>query len=418
MARSIKWHLLSAAIALSAATSASADYSVTAMRLDGEWETSSGKLVIKFGTFDGELVGDFFHHQYGRKYQLWWVEHDSSLPPTERGRDIDAYLLVGNNSNTMPCRLFVRSCHSGRVKLTLSPDGNSLTLASTAGAAIDDKATLTGRRLPASPEIAARLAPWVGDWHTSNGPIKLKVEGNMLTGTFGAPGSAQAGHVALIGNALRVYGAWDTMNNSPRQRGRVDLDMIANGQRFTGLQSFNREVDPSAPESPKPWNGERGSGQPPVVPDPSTPAPSTPVPPSLPVVTPPTPAPTAPASTPAAFRSLNRFDVRLDRLWEARGYPTRQVHAFVTVKNVSASPQYLTSGLIKAVLTDGDGVAQERNQLWRASAEPAALFNSTPVVQPGAELKVRYVFNPDEGSTPSTLTLSEGGKRVEFGAGL
>ena len=406
-----KWHLLlSAAIALSAAAPASADYSVTAMRLDGEWETPSGKLVIKFGTFDGELVGDFFHHQYGRKYQLWWLEANSTLPSAERGRDIDAYLLVGNNSNVMPCRLFNTSCPSGRVRLTLSPDGNSLTLVRTDGAAIDNKATLTGRRLPGSPDVAARLALWVGEWQTSNGPVSLAVEGNVLLGTFGASGSVHPGRMAMIGNGLRVYGAWDTQASSPRQRGRVDFDMSANGQSFTGQQSFNRQADPAAPERPRPWNGEKGSAPPP--PEPLPPAPHPPLPP---VVTQPVPQPGPVVSSP--FKPLRRVDVRLDRIVEARGYPTRQVHAFVTIRNASATPQYISSGYLRAVLTDADGVAQERNQVWRASGEPAALFSATPVVQPGAELKLRYVFNPDEGSRTATFALSEGDKRVEFQAG-
>ncbi len=121
-------------------------------------------------------------------------------------------------------------------------------------------------------------------------------------------------------------------------------------------------------------------------------------------------------AAPAGFKPLRRFDVRLDPVWEARGYPTRQVHAFVTIRNISAQPQYITSGFLKAVLSDSDGIAQERNQVWRASAEPAALFNSTPVVQPGAELKIRYVFNPDEGAQPATFTLGEGAATAEFPA--
>lgn len=43
-----------------------------------------------------------------------------------------------------------------------------------------------------------------------------------------------------------------------------------------------------------------------------------------------------------------------------------------------------------------------------------ALFNNAPVVAPDAELKVRYVFNPDSGAVPANLTLSEGDKTVEF----
>jgi hypothetical protein len=31
---------------------------------------------------------------------------------------------------------------------------------------------------------------------------------------------------------------------------------------------------------------------------------------------------------------------------------------------------------------------------------------------------IRYVFAPDEGSQPATLTLSKGDKRAEFAAGL
>lgn len=154
---------------------------------------------------------------------------------------------------------------------------------------------------------------------------------------------------------------------------------------------------------------------PPATPRPNTPPPlSGPEPASAPAGSPQAP----PVAEVPSFKPLRRFDVRLDRLVEARGYPTRQVHAFVTVKNASATPQYITSGILKAVLTDADGVAQERNQVWRATSEPAALFASTPVVQPGAELKVRYVFTPDEGSKPATLALSEGDKRAEFSAGF
>ena len=128
----------------------------------------------------------------------------------------------------------------------------------------------------------------------------------------------------------------------------------------------------------------------------------------------PQPQPEPKPDTPEAYRSLNKFDVRLDKVVEARGYPTRQVHVFVTIKNATTTQQYITSGFMRAVLTDTDGVGQERNQVWRANVEPAALFNNTPVVKPGAELAIRYVFMPDSGAVPATLTLSEGGKSLEF----
>ena len=103
--------------------------------------------------------------------------------------------------------------------------------------------------------------------------------------------------------------------------------------------------------------------------------------------------------------------MKVDRVWEASGYATRQAHAFVTVKNITGSTQYVN---FRAVLCDGDGVCQERNQYYRASGEPAALFNATPAVQPGQELKIRYVFNPDSGSQPIKFTLHQADKRAEF----
>jgi len=139
---------------------------------------------------------------------------------------------------------------------------------------------------------------------------------------------------------------------------------------------------------------------------------------STPVPQQPAPQRPQPAQNPppvgAAFKPLNRVDVRVDRVMVARGYPTHQVHAFVTVKNTSASPQYFTSGYLKALLTDADGVSLERSQPYRASGEPAALFAATPVIQSGGELKVRYIFVPPEDAALTSLTLIKGGKRADF----
>lgn len=254
----------------------------------------------------------------------------------------------------------------------------------------------------------AAMKPWLGRWRTSRGILELTADQRTLVGGIygGTPTKYRAG-VALVPEDRQVYGAWEGEGI-----GDIELRLSADGNRFSGFYSVIRDGTSSRQE----WTGER------VVPVASTPAPA------------PAPTPTAPTSTsapaspsgpespaspaaPAAFRPLDKVDVRLDRLVEARGTPTRQVHAFVTLKNASASPQYVTSGFLRAVLTDADGVAQERNQVWRASGEPAALFNSTPVVQPGAELKVRYVFNPDPGSVPQSLRLSQGDAAAEFAAG-
>jgi hypothetical protein len=89
------------------------------------------------------------------------------------------------------------------------------------------------------------------------------------------------------------------------------------------------------------------------------------------------------------------------------------VHVFVTMKNTSATPQYHT-GWLKVVLADADGVSWERSQPYRATREPAELFAETPVIQPGGELKSRYIFTPEVDAQLTTVTLSEGGKSATF----
>ncbi|HZF41983.1 MAG TPA: hypothetical protein VEZ48_01075 [Sphingomonadaceae bacterium] len=145
--------------------------------------------------------------------------------------------------------------------------------------------------------------------------------------------------------------------------------------------------------------------QPPQIPPPQTP----PV-----VVTPPSqPAPQPGPVAISGFKPLNRVDVRVDRVVVARGYPTHQVHAFFTVKNTSASPQYFT-GWLKLVLADADGASLEASQPFNATREPAELFAATPVIQPGGQLRARYIFRPEIDAQLTSITLTEGGQRAEF----
>lgn len=183
-------------------------------------------------------------------------------------------------------------------------------------------------------------------------------------------------------------------------QGQVLLVRPTPGGTPTSVE-LNRTAGTAADPTPSPAPAPANNG-------PATPA--SPTPPA------PSPGPGSGSSPQASveFRPLNRVGVRVDRVVVARGYPTHQVHAFVTVKNTSAVPQYFTSGFLKAILVDGDGVSYERSQPYRASGEPAELFGSTPVIQPGGELRVRYVFVPDESSPPTSLTLSEGDRRAEF----
>lgn len=128
--------------------------------------------------------------------------------------------------------------------------------------------------------------------------------------------------------------------------------------------------------------------------------------------TPPTPSPPAPAPPPtSSFQPLGGFGLRFGGLERPRG--SNVVRALVTIRNESSQVQHLPSGTFRVILTDADGAGQERNQLWRGSGEPAQLFNGTPTLQPGAELTVRFTFNPD-GRDLDSLVLMRGGDQVEF----
>lgn len=111
------------------------------------------------------------------------------------------------------------------------------------------------------------------------------------------------------------------------------------------------------------------------------------------------------------FQPVGRLQVRFDRLERPRG--SAVVRAVVTIRNPGRQARHLPSGTFRAVLTDADGAGQERNQIWRGSGEPAATFNGTPVVMPGEELTVRFIFNPDIPRL-GTLTLSNGREQAVF----
>ena len=57
------------------------------------------------------------------------------------------------------------------------------------------------------------------------------------------------------------------------------------------------------------------------------------------------------------------------------------MRAVVTARNATETVQYLTSGALRAILTDADCVGQERNQFWRGSAIPR--FCSAGRLSPG-----------------------------------
>jgi|GEM_PF-5192255 len=365
------------------------------VRLTGSWDSPLGRIEIRAGGSSADTVLGKLEYEAGR-----WTDFNV----TSRWGGLAGYGLMANGVENVS--FAIRFVDDNTIEFRVP----------TAGEAVKGRNLWSAVRA----DTAQPASPFAGAWETNLGPVTLVPEGRHLLGRLVPVDGGSAGRMTVALHHLeddgrpadRASGAWAPSVAGVSGSGAVRWELSADKQSFFG--TYTRQVNGKAVEET--WTGRRAAAAPAPQPTPGAPpvVDAPPAPP--PVVTPPPPAPGPVVA--GAFKPLRRFDVRLDRLWEARGYPTRQVHAFVTIRNASPTPQYITSGFLKALLTDADGVAQERGQVYRAAAEPAALFNSTPVVQPGAELKIRYVFIPDEGSAPATFTLSEGDKRAEFPASL
>lgn len=284
-------------------------------------------------------------------------------------------------------------------------------------------------RAPASAPASSKFQSWLGEWSLPDGrKLLLSEENGKLVGLVREvqPNGLTATLHSLVFDGRQttqevpndtILGMWQRNGVSAYSGGEARMTIHGSGAAFGGALTGS-SVYPV-------WKGTRATAStqappasppPPVASQPQQPVPSAPGGHSGPAPTPPAPPAPGPV-TAGAFKPLNRVDVRFDRLWVARGYPTYQVHAFLTVRNTSATPQYFASGFMTVTLSDADGAGWERSQPFRASGEPAALFNATPVIQPGGELKVRYVFVPEEDTPLTSLTVTEGQARAEFDVG-
>jgi hypothetical protein len=129
----------------------------------------------------------------------------------------------------------------------------------------------------------------------------------------------------------------------------------------------------------------------------------------------PTPSQPAPAEAADGFKPLLKYGVKLESVGD-RGDGRFEVVALL--KNRSAAPLYLTSGQIVVYAEDGDGVGQEQRQVWRARVEPPELFAATPVIQPGATLRARWLFRASPDNPLIKISFGEGAKRAEFSPGM
>lgn len=253
---------------------------------------------------------------------------------------------------------------------------------------------------PGRPLVARLRDRWVGRWQTPLGILEIQQgRGGVLRGWFSRPdaqgNSARYRRVSFGAEAqATLLGGWSGMTT---EAGRgIQLTYNPDGTLAGRIWLGD--------DTPTSFTGRRIEPSSPPPPPASSPAP---------------PSPSAPGSghsTPApdnagGFSRLGPFEVRFDRLERAQGSVI--VRAVVTVRNSSNQVQHLPSGTFRAILTDADGVGQERNQLWRGSGEPAQLFNGTPTLQPGGELTVRFTFNPDNRDLDS-LVLMRGQEQVEF----
>ncbi|WP_199193085.1 hypothetical protein [Allosphingosinicella deserti] len=177
-----------------------------------------------------------------------------------------------------------------------------------------------------------------------------------------------------------------------------------------------QDTDPAAPPVPVPNPPAGGGG----TPDPRGPVPGPqPNGPSVPGPAAPSddPAPQpAPPSIPTGggFKSLGKWDVRLDRIDLPRD--DELVHVYLTFRNATRGVLWQTQG-IQVRLGGDDGVTEQNGQSLRAVEGPLRQFPAPPAVDPGTELPAKFVFSRREGANPSSVTVIEGDKRVAFTSG-
>jgi hypothetical protein len=157
------------------------------------------------------------------------------------------------------------------------------------------------------------------------------------------------------------------------------------------------------PQSPPPSTPQAPQPSPPQGQSPAPPAPPRPVPP------PAGPTTEAPAG---GFHPLGKWDVRLDRVENPRD--DRLTHVYLTLRN-SGTAELIQTQNVWVYLESSDGLEQKSGQGLRALPGYPKLFDSPPpVVRPGKEIRTKFVFDRNEGGSPSKVTVEENGKQAEF----
>jgi hypothetical protein len=365
------------------------------IRLTGEWDSPIGRIMISKTGRTPLTAGEHRPELFGY---------------IARRGEWQEFLVFQTKNGPFANTRFAYHQTPPAFHLKLLSD-DSLELRMPAGQTLEGESVWIARR--ASPSTQSPLA---GQWETSLGALHLKSEGEHLVGTVVPSSGGSDGrmtvavhHFAPSGEPTRyLTGAWQAAVTGVAGAGAVRIDPSEDGTSFSG--TYTRLVNGVA--RTEGWSGRRVATNPVPAETPPAPGPiSSPMPAPAPAQGP------APAPSPvesAGFRSLRKFDVRVDRVVSARD--AQRVDVFVTVKNASAQPQYIPSGTLQVMLEDSAGVAKQNGQVLRPTEAGREHFASTPVVAPGRELRVKYSFHPDTGTSPSRVTIMEGDKSADFPA--
>jgi hypothetical protein len=276
------------------------------------------------------------------------------------------------------------------------------------------------------------ISQWQGEWITTMGRVNLTLEDGALRGRL-----MQKDDLGREREAerleLRADGARRKLAGTASYTGftsQVTLILSGDGNAFTGTVLLRGET------KPRPWSGKRVlSNQttpdvpatttaptvpvvtPPVVPPVVTPpitTPPLPTPPVTPPATVPTP-PASPSGSPVGdgkFYPLGKFELRVDKVEAAAD---KNVHAFVTLKNLTGAEEMIFGHTVYAYVEDADGVTYRSIKIARASTPEPQDFANDPRLAPGAELKARLIVPVLKGGAPlRSLTFDEDGTTATF----
>jgi hypothetical protein len=122
----------------------------------------------------------------------------------------------------------------------------------------------------------------------------------------------------------------------------------------------------------------------------------------------------APAQGGGAFKSLSKFDVRIDRVSRARD---GLLEAFLTLRNPGTAVETISKGWIKLSGSDADGAkGTSRSALYSVRGERGN-YDELPLlvyVEPGQQVRLRYVFDQ---AISGPITISDGTTSQTFTAG-